>query len=486
MRTFLPFLLSMVFFGLSYWSGPLWFLAFFIFPPLLFGMRMVVSKAVFTVFLWGAFVGTLFLLIGLPPLLDAESEVFGAATAFDPKLIARVLGIFAVAAGIFGGVFGIMFVALKLVARKIPHEPLILFVFPALWVVSELVIRVVTFGFDWWFVGIPLVAIGLFRELAGIFLGVPLLSFITVFSGSILYACCVFRPLTRIPLFYISLSLFGLIIFFLYGVMLHERISAEYPAGLPSVAIIQPNVKFPDTFPIERDENYGPLIKKALTRNVQTIIFSAQIVSPVTTESKLSKDFWTQTLGKTLIETDATVIFYIPVKTEGGIILQTMFALQHGEVVGKYKKEILFPVSDYRPGGFYKYLFDKPVGYSITPFVPADAAEKNGLLTPDGIFAAAICNEPFSPKFLNRIKRMGAPILVVSGSDRPFLSNFIFRGTLRMAQLRATEAHVWLFRAYKTGISAIISPGGDIVQRLNRGERGVIYFGEGAGFVEKF
>lgn len=484
MQIFLLFTISTLIFWLSYWVEPLWMLVFFAFPPFIHGVRKVLEGSMIKILLWGVFAGVLFLILGLPPLLTIEPEVFQTAPAAGFMFYAELMSFFAVASLMYGGVFGLFFALLKFAKEKIPTPSLILFVFPVLWVGAELVIRYFTFGFDWWLIGIPLIASGPFRELA-IFGGVPILSFIVVLSGGILYMVYNIRPLTKYAAISICLLVSALVTFFFYGVITFQADTIQYPAYLPSVAILQPNVKFPDAYPVEDDIHYGTLIREAFTRNPEVIIFPAQILSAVTLEEDISENFWVRLIGRSLISSDVTIIFYIPIKTESGSIYQTMFAIKGGEVIGQYRKEILFPVSDYRPAGFYKYLFGEP-SYTISAFDRARSKEMNDLLTPDGFIAAAICNEPFSREMVGRIRRIGAPILVVSGSDRPFLSNLIFNGTLRMARLRATEAKVWIFRAYKTGISAVIAPNGEVLYQLNRNERGIIFFGGGSDGMKKF
>ena len=305
-----------------------------------------------------------------------------------------------------------------------------------------------------------------------------------VLAGSLLYVAYSFRPLRQHATTSIGLLASALGALFLYGVILFQADTIEYPEYLPSVAILQPNIKFPEVYPVEDDPYYGTLIREALTRNPEIIIFPAQILSTVTLGKEISKDLWVRLIGRSLVDSNVTVIFYIPIKAEDGFTYQTMFAIKRGEVIGQYRKEILFPVSDYRPAGFYKYLFAEP-SYTISAFDRASSKETNSLLTPDGFMVAAICNEPFSREMVGRVRGLGAPILVVSGSDRPFLSNLIFNGTLRMARLRATEADVWIFRAYKTGLSAVIAPNGEVLYQLNRNERGIIFFGGGSDGVKK-
>ncbi len=428
--------------------------------------------------------GVLFLVLGLLPLLIVEPEVFQTAPGAGLMFYAKLAGFFAVASLMYGAVFSLLFASLKCAKEKVSAPSLILFVFPVLWVGAELVIRYFTFGFDWWLVGIPLIAAGPFREMA-ILGGVPILSLVVVLVGSLLYVVYSLRPLRQHVVTGIGLLASALAALFLYGVVLFQADTIEYPKHLPSVAILQPNVKFPEVYPVEGDAYYGPLIKEALTRNPEIIIFPAQILSPVTQGEEISKDLWVRLIGRSLVDSDVTVIFYIPIKTENGFIYQTMFAIRRGEVIGQYRKEVLFPVSDYRPAGFYRYLFGEP-SYTISAFDGAFGKETNGLLTPDGFVAAAICNEPFSREKVRHVRELNSPILVVSGSDRPFLSSLIFNGTLRMARLRATEAHVWIFRAYKTGISAVIAPNGEVLYQLNRDERGIIFFGGESDGVKKF
>ena len=113
MQIFFLFTISTVILGFSYWVEPLWVLVFFAFPPFIHGVRKVLEGSMIKILLWGMLAGALFLILGLPPLLVVESEVFQTAPAAGLMFYAGLAGFFAAASLVYGGVFGLLFALLK-------------------------------------------------------------------------------------------------------------------------------------------------------------------------------------------------------------------------------------------------------------------------------------------------------------------------------------------------------------------------------------
>lgn len=480
-KIFIAFLLAMICCGVSYWVPGLWFFSFFISIPILYALDLLRKSSLAKVFWWGFLLGILFLLVGLPPLLWVESAAYGDATG-TVVFIIGIIGFFAAVSIFYGSVFGLALTLFLYLARWFPSQVSHLLWFALIWVGAELILRVFTFGFDWWLVGVPLADAATLRQLANIG-GVPLLSWYALEVGAVSFV------LSKIVLtqdfsknfVLAALGVAALLGGWGYGFGQYKKISLEKPSDL-RIALLQPNKKFPSVYPVEQDPDYGPLMKKALAKEADLVVFPAQIRAPLTKEQEISKSFWVKIFGKSFLESGVTVATYIPVETSLGNF-QTMYAIKDGQVEGTYQKEILFPVSDYLPRGFFGLLFPAP-RYSITPHIP-NPDDKNGVLLADNAVGGVICNEPFSPRILERMARSGSKIILLLGSDRPFESNLIFQGTLRMARLRASQGRVWVLRAQKTGISAVIAPNGDISEQLGRNERGIIIWSRDGIYTEK-
>lgn len=419
------------------------------------------------------FVGTLFLVGGLPPLLLVDSATFGEVTADFWVFASKIAAFFVLAAGIYGGLMGLLFVVLGFFGKRIPFSVLMPICLPILWAGMELPLRAFTFGFDWWLLGIPLIDSSVFRQLA-VFGGVPFLSWFAATSGALLFFSV--RGLKTNRLLAPIATLLFLAVGTSAGAYLEQKYNEAPEPSWPSIAVLQTNVQYPAVFPVEDDPTYGPMIREAIEKGAESIVVSGEISPRVVREENLTEAFWAKLLGDRLIQEDVLFIFYLPVRRSSGEINQTMFALRKGEVEGTYHKEILFPVSDYSPPGFLGVLFEGQRKEPLTPYVRENNLDRNGTLTADGLVGAMICNESFVPATAGRIQGQEARIIILSGSDRPFATDQIYNGTLRMAQLRAAQTRRWILRAQKTGISAIIAPNGAIKGRIERDEKGILYF----------
>ena len=141
MQIFFLFTISTLILWFSYWIESLWMLVFFAFPPFIHGVRKVLEGSMVKILLWGMFAGILFLILGLPPLLVVEPEVFQTAPAAGLMFYAELAGFFAVASLVYGGVFSLLFALLKFAKEKTSPPFLTLDMFPILRIGVELVIR---------------------------------------------------------------------------------------------------------------------------------------------------------------------------------------------------------------------------------------------------------------------------------------------------------------------------------------------------------
>lgn len=407
----------------------------------------------------------------LPPLILVTGTSYGNNDSW--LIVGKLLLFFFLLTGMFGLVWGIAFASTRFALQRVSLSAVRSCIFPCIWVCCELVLRTVTFGFDWWFAGVALIEIPILRGIGAIG-GAPMLSLYTLVAGGALY----FLTTEHLSTIYRSgVKLANIILVsagLMYGVFVYHNVEKNAVVW-PRTAIVQTNTDFPEILPLDRDRIYGPLILKALLGSTDVVIFPGQITRRVIKREEITTQFWQDLLGRSLTDKQVLSVVYFPVEESTGLVYQTMFAVRKRKIEGEYKKEILFPVSDYMPSGFLTIIFTDAREYILQPYT-ADQFSSNGILTKDGIMGGLICNEAFTSRIVSRIVRQNVGIVVQSGSDKPFLSDDIFTGTLRMAQLRALQANVWWLRANKTGISAIISPRGDVLSSIDRNKRGILYF----------
>jgi apolipoprotein N-acyltransferase len=87
--------------------------------------------------------------------------------------------------------------------------------------------------------------------------------------------------------------------------------------------------------------------------------------------------------------------------------------------------------------------------------------------------ASSICFEALFPGFNRKELLQGADLLVNLSNDGWFGHSNVPYMHLQAARWRALEARRWLVRASDSGISAIISPLGEVVTSIPYGEAGV-------------
>lgn len=89
-------------------------------------------------------------------------------------------------------------------------------------------------------------------------------------------------------------------------------------------------------------------------------------------------------------------------------------------------------------------------------------------------FGALLCYEDTSSESAAEIVRNGAEILLVQVNNEVFQKTILPSMHLRRDIFRAIEFRRWFVRAATTGVSAVIKPTGQIVQKIGMGEKKII------------
>jgi apolipoprotein N-acyltransferase len=145
---------------------------------------------------------------------------------------------------------------------------------------------------------------------------------------------------------------------------------------------------------------------------------------------------------------------------ESGRRYNAMIAWSRDKMEDIYKKRILFPFGEYFP--VVENLF--PQAFSqIKRYSPGASA--NGVMkTPLGDFGMTNCQEVNMPALFREDVRAGAQLLLNGGSEWQF-GKAVREEQLRIARMRALETKRFSIRAMKEGVSAIINPLGQVVER---------------------
>jgi len=156
--------------------------------------------------------------------------------------------------------------------------------------------------------------------------------------------------------------------------------------------------------------------------------------------------------GSPAYEKDAAVLRY----------LNSAFLLSpSGTLLGRSDKIHLVPFGEYVPlSGFLPFVNKLVVGIG-----DYSSGTINPLPIKDHHLGVLVCYEVIFPELAREYVRQGSDLLVNITNDAWFGQSSAPWQHLAMARFRAIENRVWLVRAANTGISALISPAGRIVQQ---------------------
>ncbi len=140
-----------------------------------------------------------------------------------------------------------------------------------------------------------------------------------------------------------------------------------------------------------------------------------------------------------------------------------------GHLVGYYDKMMLVPFDEYIPmARFLGPLMNKPVE-SIGPITPGTT--RTILPVKDARLGVLKCYESIFPSLARKSVRAGANVLVNLSNDAWFGASSAPYQLLAIAAMRALENHTVMVRVANTGISAVITPVGEIVSPTKLGTR---------------
>jgi len=127
--------------------------------------------------------------------------------------------------------------------------------------------------------------------------------------------------------------------------------------------------------------------------------------------------------------------------------------------LSRYDKHFLLPYTETSP------FIDLLDTYYSAPREFKEGRTPLSVETPEGLAGASVCMEILYPDFVRRSVKSGATYLVNVSNDSWFGDSAMPYIHLNEARLRAIENRRYLLRASNSGISAIISPTGQIMAK---------------------
>jgi apolipoprotein N-acyltransferase len=143
-----------------------------------------------------------------------------------------------------------------------------------------------------------------------------------------------------------------------------------------------------------------------------------------------------------------------------------------GEVVSRHEKERRVPFGEF-----------VPLRSLIEPLAPAALPDRDAIVgtgpavldTPAGPLGVVISWEVFFPDRARDAIGNGGEILLNPTNGSSFTGTQVQGQQVSSSRLRAIETGRWVLQAAPTGFSAIVTPGGDVVERTGVSEQRVLH-----------
>ncbi len=429
-----PLLIAILFY-LSFSKLNLWF---FIFPALF----LLLSSKDWRLWLFSGFLSFFFSLLWIRIAMIDYGEVLPPLAYALILLLASFLSLMQ---------FGITY----LLWRSSGFKP---FLLPFFWSLTEVLRANFPYG------GFPWLLLG---ELS---VDIPFFKYYLSAGGVYLGSLLLWTP-TLIPFLRRNLRYFILILALFLVPLPFLKTEAVVPEGL-KVALVQPNVdesikldtkKFYEYLP-----HYWELLDKALEQKPDLVILP-ESAFPFTANQLYSR-------GDKLLKYSKEAVIVTGLidirQWEGFKPYNSVFVLKDGKVVDFYDKVRLLPFGEYVPFpfGFVKSIFGAIAG---TDYTPGDGVR---CLKVDGIkLATPICFEVSYYHLVKDFAECGELIAVLT-NDGWFRDSDGTYQHLRQARVRALETRRYVLWVNNTGPSAVISPDGRILKKIEYGKKGYIIF----------
>jgi apolipoprotein N-acyltransferase len=155
----------------------------------------------------------------------------------------------------------------------------------------------------------------------------------------------------------------------------------------------------------------------------------------------------------------------------GGVRNEILLFTAGGDVVDRYAKNVLLPYGEYVP--FRRFLQWIPDVLRVP--VDMQPGSRPGRFQVGGsTFATLICWENVLPGYVRRTVTDDTGFLVVSTNNSTFLRTPASEQHLVMSEMRAVENGRWVVHGALSGISAIVSPRGEVFQRTGLYEQAIV------------
>ncbi len=354
---------------------------------------------------------------------------------------------------------------------------------PIAWTAAEWLRSFFPVGFPW-----NLVGYAAYRHLELIqfaeFTGVYGVSALIVFFNTVVYVVLFRRASNRLQAVSLGALTALLVILIGFGSWRIQALKRMAPRGEFRVAMVQGNIPqslkwdpnfLPQSFKVYQDETAF-----AASRGADLVAWpeaaAAFFFQP---EDRYPAEFqgdeaYRDALLQLARTTGDPILFGAPTLAERdgqlGFYNRAYLVSGAGQVVSHYDKIQLVPFGEYVPASAILGYFVNRVVHGIGDMIPG--AEQTLFPLKGARLGILICYESVFPDLTRREVQRGADVLVNITNDAWYGRSSAPYQALAMAAVRCAETKVPMIRVANTGISAIITPTGEITARTPLFKRG--------------
>ena len=307
--------------------------------------------------------------------------------------------------------------------------------------------------------------------------GVYGVSFIAALSSAVLYQLiiAVRMKTKRYPWHGAIVLIILLAVCMSYGSMRLDTVrQAMAGAEKIRIALLQPNVPFDQKFDPDLADRHNlelfQMSAQAAASNVDLVIWpETGYRSPILGGSK-HLDIPVSIPARTDLYIGANVFD----KIAGGYSAHNsvLAVTADGSIVGRYDKHHLFPFGEYLPLSDVFPILKKYAG-PISDFTAGTGPPVQAF--PNGIIAGPlICYEDIFPALSRNAVNDGARLLINQTNDAWFGDTAAPHQHLQLALFRTIENRLPMVRATNSGVTAIVSPTGEVTRQLHIFTKGMI------------
>ena len=337
------------------------------------------------------------------------------------------------------------------------------FIFSLLFVLGEWFMEHTPFlAFPWGKIGVIATPFKIFIQSASLFGGMFISFLILIINGTLAYIIINYRDFEKT----LSAIIITGIIFTINVSFGYTRIKSEVKGKPFKAMVVQGNYSGLDKWKAPSNEifeTYLNLTRQGADKHTKLIIWPETAVpTSFCDDSRYSTE-----LKKLSKELDATIVtgFFVSDQNSNSKYYNALMAFSpDGTMSDYYYKQVLAPFGEYFPFGDFLSKTFPVLSELIKNSSGLLSGDKTKLLETDNSkIGAIICYESIFTKMSIESSRQGADILVVASNDSWFGESPALYQHFSHSIMRAVETQKFVARASNTGISAIISPYGEVI-----------------------